>query len=136
MRSPELGAGLLSESQLYGEIMRALSRDATRLFRQQSGLLWTGQVISHTHDRLVLANPRAVRVGTPGISDLGGLTSVTVTPDMIGQRVAIDVQIEVKYGRGRPTTEQAAYITAMQGLGCRAGIARSVDDAERIIVGL
>jgi hypothetical protein len=125
---------LMSESQLYGEILRALSRDATRLFRQQSGLLWSGQVISHSHNRLILANPRAVRVGTPGIADLGGLTSVIVTPDMVGQRIAIDVQLEVKYGRGRATAEQANYIAAMQALGGRAGIVRSVEEAQRIIL--
>lgn len=124
------------ESSLYGEIMRALSRDATRLFRQQSGLFWTGRVIEHTAQRVVLLNPRAVKVGTPGMSDLGGITSVIITPDMVGRTVGIDVQIEVKSNRGRVTPEQAAYLSTLQSLGARAGIARSVDDAARIIKNL
>lgn len=125
----------MTESALYGEIMQAFSRGSTRIFRQHSGLFWTGQVLSHTGNKLVLLNPRAIKVGTPGIADLGGATSVIITPDMLGQRVAIDVQIEVKFGRGRATAEQTAYIATMSTLGARAGIAHSVEEAAEIISG-
>ncbi len=125
----------MSESPLYGEIMLAVSNGDTRLFRQQAGLFWTGKIIEQTAERLTLLYPRAVKVGAPGLSDLGGVTSVIITPEMIGQHVGIDVQIEVKTGRRRTTPEQAAYISIMRSLGARAGIAHSVEDAQAIING-
>lgn len=126
----------MSESPLYGEIMRALSNGNTRIFRQNAGIAWQGKVIEQSATRLILAYPRALRLGVAGMSDLGGLTSVIITPEMIGQCVGIDVQIECKFGRARATPEQAAYISIMQSLGARAGIARSVADAQAIINGL
>lgn len=125
----------MTESALYPQIMQAFSRGPTRVFRQQSGLFWTGQIISHTRERIVLANPRAVKVGTPGLSDLGGLTSVLITPEYVGQSVGVYLAIEGKFGKGRVTTEQAAFIETVRALGGRAGIARSVEEAGRIISG-
>lgn len=55
------------------------------------------------------------------------------TPDLlfIGQsRIAF---IEVKRPSGRPSKAQVNFIQAIRKLGHRAGIARSVDDAEAII---
>jgi formyltetrahydrofolate synthetase len=69
------------------------------------------------------------------MADLGGLTSVLITPDMVGQTLGVDIQLEIKTRIGRATPEQAAYIATMQSLGARAGIARSVEDAARIIRG-
>jgi VRR-NUC domain len=125
----------VSESELYAQILKAVSTGNTRLFRQQSGQFWTGRVLEHSHDRVVLAHPRIVRVGALGMSDLGGVTSVIITPDMVGHRVGIDVQIEVKSKSGRISSEQQAYIDVMRQLGSRAGTARSVDEATAILVG-
>ena len=44
--------------------------------------------------------------------------------------------LEIKNEKGRPTTEQLKFIKVMQTrYGCRAGIARSVEDALRIVEG-
>jgi hypothetical protein len=126
----------VSESSLYAQIIGALSRGNTRIFRQNAGFAWQGQVIEQSAHRLVLAHPRAIKLGCAGMADLGGITSVIITPEMIGRRVGIDLQLEIKSARGRPTQEQANYISTMQALGARAGIARSVEDACRIVAGL
>lgn len=126
----------MTESALYPQIMQAFSRGPTRVFRQNAGTAWQGKIIEQSTSRLVLAYPRAIRLGSPGMADLGGLTSVVITPDMVGQLIGVDVQIECKFGTGRLTAEQAAYIQMIRTLGGRAGIARSVEDAERIIDGL
>lgn len=123
----------MSESELYGQIMRALSRGEVRLFRQQAGVFWNGKIIEKTVTRLVLANPRAVRVGVPGISDLGGLVSHLITPADVGRRVAIYVGIEGKSLRGRNTPEQENFQLMVRQMGGRAGVARTVDDAARIL---
>lgn len=126
----------MTESALYPQIMQAFSRGSTRVFRQNAGVAWQGKIIEQSASRLVLAYPRAIRLGSPGMADLGGLTSVVITPEMVGQLIGVDVQIECKFGTGRLTAEQAAYIQMIRTLGGRAGIARSAEDAERIIAGL
>lgn len=116
--------------------MREFSRGETRIFRQQSAMAWAGKVVHRTPTTVTLANPYPLRMGTPGMADLGGLTSVIITPAHVGQRVAIDVQIECKAIGKYPTPDQRNYLATMQALGARSGIARSVEDARRIILGL
>ena len=74
-----------------------------------------------------------VRYGLcPGSSDLIGYRTVVITPEMVGQRVAIFAAVEVK-DRARPTEQQTAFINLVQGAGGLAGIARSVPDALSIL---
>lgn len=126
----------MSESDLYPAIMAAYSRGNTRIFRQQSCLAWAGQVIARTATTLTLAHPHALKIGVPGISDLGGFTTHVITEADIGSLVAIYLAIEGKSARGRTTEEQGAFIAMVRTAGGRAGIARSVEDAGRIIQGL
>jgi hypothetical protein len=123
------------ESDLYPAIMAECSRGGTRVFRQQSGLSWQGTVIERTQQRLILANPRAIRSGVPGMADLGGFTTITVTPDLVGETLAIYLAIEAKAARGRLTDEQADFLKLVLRCGGRAGVARSVEDACRIVRG-
>ena len=79
------------------------------------------------------ASGRLVRYGLcQGSSDLIGLRSVTITPDMVGQTVAVFTAIEVK-DRGRLTPEQRAFIAMVQQAGGLAGVARSPEDARAIL---
>lgn len=110
------------EAKVQNDIRLELGRGGTRLWRNNSGALKD-------------ATGRLVRYGLcPGSSDLIGLRQVVVTPDMVGQTLAVFTAIEVK-DRGRPTPEQQAFITMVQQAGGLAGVARSVDDA-RTILGL
>ena len=79
------------------------------------------------------ARGQLVRYGLcPGSSDLIGYPSVVITPDMVGQRLAVFAAVEVK-DRGRPTEQQAAFINLVQQAGGLAGVARSVADALSIL---
>jgi hypothetical protein len=74
-----------------------------------------------------------VRYGLcPGSSDLIGYRSVVITPDMVGQRLAVFAAVEVK-DRGRATAQQEAFISLVQQAGGLAGIARSVPEALSIL---
>lgn len=74
-----------------------------------------------------------VRFGLcPGSSDLIGLRTITITPEMVGQRVAVFAAVEVK-DRGRATPQQTAFIDMVRAAGGLAGIARSVPDALAIL---
>ena len=80
------------------------------------------------------ANGRPVQFGlAKGSADLIGWTTRTITPDMVGQRVAIFTSIEVKTATGRVSPEQRQWLEAVQAAGGIAGVARSVEDALRIV---
>ena len=62
-----------------------------------------------------------------------GWTMVTVTPDMIGQKLAVFTACEVKSERGKPTAAQINFIDAVTRAGGFAGVARSVSDLMSIV---
>ena len=79
------------------------------------------------------ARGQLVRYGLcPGSSDLIGFRTITITPEMVGQRVAVFCAVEVK-DRGRPTNQQQAFIRLVEQAGGMAGVARSVPDALAIL---
>lgn len=123
----------MSEAELYGQILTKFSLGYTRLFRQNAGgVAWQGTVIEHTPQRLILLNPRAIKLGVTGISDLIGWS-----PLFTGARtkpLALFTAIEGKSATGRVRPEQAAFIETVLRCGGRAGIARSVEEAGRIIL--
>lgn len=86
-----------------------------------------------------LPDPRTGRyvqfgVGSPGGSDLIGYRRVTVTPEMVGQDVAVFAAVEVKTPRGRVKAEQQQFVDHIRSAGGIAGIARSVDEAKNILL--
>ena len=113
----------ITESELITQILLAHSHGPTRLFRYNVGVAWQGRVLEHTAVRLVLAYPRAVRLGVEGQSDL------------IGWHAGRFLSIETKVAPRRPTAAQRRFldlVCAAVGLG---GVAYSVEDAARIIRG-
>jgi hypothetical protein len=68
-----------------------------------------------------------------GSADLIGYRTITITPDMVGQQVAVFASIEVKTPTGRIRPEQQAWLETVQAAGGIAGVARSVEDALRIM---
>ena len=137
------GGESLSERQIQTEILLRCGRGDTRLFRQNVGLGWVGKskrfdrretVVIEPGDVLV-RNARPLHAGLcEGSSDLIGWHAVEVTPDMVGQRVALFTSFEVKTETGRPTPEQLKFLDAVRNAGGIACVARSVEDAERALV--
>ncbi len=113
---------MLSESELQQAIrIHYGTRSELRLFRNN-----VGQCRS--------SDGRVVRFGLcEGSSDLIGFTSVEITPEMVGQRVAVFTAVEVKTPRGRISDAQQKFIDLVRSAGGRAGVARSVEDAGKII---
>ena len=126
----------MAESRLLSEVRLALGREAGLvLFRQNTGQAWTGDVVERRPDVLVLADPRPLHAGLcKGSSDLIGWRMVRVTEDMVGRHLAVFTAIETKSPRGRVTPEQETFIANLQRAGGIAGVARSVDDARRIVL--
>lgn len=111
----------MSEQELQQQIRLQLGTGPTRLWRNNCGVLPDRQ-------------GRPVRFGLcPGSSDLIGLRTVTVTPEMVGQRLAVFSAIEVKAPRGKLTEQQGHFLAAINQMGGLAGVARSVEDAAAIL---
>ena len=113
---------MASEQSIQQSIRLACSNGPTRLFRNNVGRL---------------PDPRTGRwvefgVGGKGSGDLIGWTTRTITPDMVGQQVAVFLSIEVKTPTGRIRPEQQQWLDAVQAAGGIAGVARSVEDAQRL----
>ena len=131
------------ETSLMHQIMLAASRGASRLFRQNVGMAWAGKAKRYEKTDTVTVQPgdviiRAARpfhAGIEGMSDLGGWQTVTVTPDMVGRRLAVYVAMEVKTDTGRVSQEQRDFITAVTDAGGIAGVVRSPADAARLLGG-
>jgi hypothetical protein len=116
-------------------IRAIFSKGNVRLFRQQVGMAWTGDV-HHLRDGSVLINnPRPFHAGFEGLSDLGGWVSVMVTPEMVGRKLAVYVALEVKAPRGRPTTAQLRFIDAVTEAGGIAAVVRSEHSAAMALAG-
>ena len=72
-------------------------------------------------------------MGNPGGGDLLGWRTVEVTPEMVGQRVAVFTSIEVKTPTGKLRVEQEQWLKVVRAAGGIAGVARSVEDAEALV---
>jgi hypothetical protein len=110
-----------SEQSIQQHIRLACSQGAVRLWRNNTGTL---------RDQ----HGRPVQFGLcKGSADLIGYRTITITPDMVGQQVAVFTSIEVKTATGRLRPEQQQWLDAVQAAGGIAGVARSVEDAQRIV---
>jgi hypothetical protein len=126
---------LTPAAALQNRIRIAVSRIGGRLFGVTVGKFWTGFFVRKLDNGdTVLRNARIVSIGVKGMSDLAGWIPVTITPDMVGQTLAVRLDIEVKT-TDTASSEQSAWIEAVKKSGGRAGIARSPDDAVRIATG-
>jgi len=100
---------------------------ARRITRVETVTLQPGDVI--------IRQGHMVSVGTTGMSDLVGWVPRFITADDVGATIAQYVGIEIKAGADRLRDGQPEFIDAVNRSGGRAGVARSVEDAVRIVRG-
>ena len=99
------------------------SRHDTTLFRNNVGVA-------------IYEDGRRVRYGLcVGSSDLIGWKTIEITPDMVGEKVAVFTALETKSKKGKAQEKQKNFIRAVLESGGLAGIARTVDDARKITKG-
>ena len=112
-----------AETELQQRIRLALgTRSDLRLFRNQVGQLPDPRT------------GRPVQFGLArGSADLIGWRTVVVTPEMVGQRLAVFTSIEVKTPTGRLSPAQRNWLGAVHKAGGIAGVARSVADSLHIV---
>lgn len=116
--------GVQPETVLQNRIRLAVSsecRDVV-LFRNHSG---------------ALKDPRTGRLIafglSPGSPDLVGWKTVEITPDMVGQRLAVFCGIEIKMPGFKPRADQANWLERLDDAGGVAGVAHTVSEALNIL---
>ncbi|MDD2863962.1 MAG: VRR-NUC domain-containing protein [Methylococcales bacterium] len=111
-----------SETTLQNKIRLALGRRANvRMFRNNVGLFKT-------------KDGRNVQTGLcVGSSDLIGFQSITITPEMVGQKIAVFTAIEVKTEKGKVSPQQDKFIEMVGRFGGIGTVVRSVDEAMDVL---
>lgn len=90
-----------------------------RRFRLNAGQAWTGEIVRRTPTTLVLRNPRVFHGAPEGWPDLCGWDSVVVTPEMVGQTLAVFAGEEVKAHGGRLSRVQRLFRDCLVRMGGR-----------------
>jgi hypothetical protein len=92
-----------------------------RLFPNPVGTGWVGPVVRSDSEHVVLKNARQISFGlAPGSSDNIGWVELN--------GIAVPLLPEFKSPTGKPSEQQQAFISMAKGMGCIAGVVRSVDD--------
>lgn len=114
----------MREPDLMRAIMVAMSENGCTAWRNNVGTAHQGRTIHKAGAQVTLADSRMIAFGLcVGSADIIGIRHSD------GRFIAI----EVKTGKGKTTTEQDRFIFHVQHCGGIAGVARSVDDAIKIV---
>lgn len=125
------------ESEIQQKIQIAARYQGCRLMRNNSGALKdeTGRVV-----RYGLGNISKVQNAEIKSSDLIGITTIVITPDMVGKRIGVFTAIEVKKEEWNQNKKldkreeaQLNFINWIKTLGGFAGFATSIDNIKDIL---
>lgn len=111
----------MSERDFINQVLVLASQVGMRLSRNNSGRLQDKQ-------------GRYVTFGvfSPGGADLIGFTPITITPEMVGTRVAVFTALELKCGRTKTTAAQQHHIETIQAAGGIAAVLRDEITSEEL----
>lgn len=111
----------MKERQLIEEIHKAYR--PAKLFRNDNGTAWAGGKATRRGGLTILDGARRITYGLmPGSADLIGWTPIVITPEMVGQTVAVFTSIEAKTENDRLDDggKQATWYQNVQAAGGRA----------------
>ncbi len=124
----------MTEKSVQNDLISKLCRDPVRLLRNNVGSGFQGIVSQILEgDWVLLKKFRRVKFGLfKGSSDLIGWKTVEITQDMVGDKVAVFVGIEVKKPgkRNRTTGEQKNFINQVVKSGGIALVVTSKEEAQ------
>ena len=140
MREITVKMAITTEKDVERTLILHASQCGSTMFKNEVGAAWQGEMDKHNSSipqRVTLKNCRRVTYGLcTGSSDLIGWTPVTITPDMVGSKIAVFTAVEVKldkHGKYQATKEQRNFISAVKANGGYAGVADCKKDLEDII---
>jgi hypothetical protein len=107
----------MTEAQIQAAVWRQINATAhARVFRNHCGRVQDAAGRWHSFGLY------------PGSADLIGWRSVIITPEMLGQRVARFLSLEIKAQTGRVRPDQARWLAAVEAAGGEARIVKSEHD--------
>jgi hypothetical protein len=111
--------------------MREFNHGDVRLYRNNVGMAYAGKPKKRGRS-VFIANAYPVRYGLEvGSADLIGYRMVTITPDMVGRKLAVFASVECKDDEGKPSDKQEAWRAQIKAAGGLACVARSVEEARK-----
>lgn len=120
------------EHNIQNAIRMAIKPSEARLFRNNVGTAWTGDVSKLRDGSILIRNPRPFHAGLcEGSGDLIGWRITEITPAMVGTKIAVFTSVEVKTPKGRPSKAQLAWHSRIVEDGGLSVIARSPQDARQ-----
>jgi hypothetical protein len=105
----------MTEQDRIRQILAALPPEQ-RLFRINSGMGWAGKILRRDSGIAIIKNPRPFHAAPEGWPDICGWTEIEITPEMVGQKVAVFTAVEVKV-TGRLRKSQAAFRDIIEAMG-------------------
>jgi hypothetical protein len=125
-----------SEHATQNDIRNSLC-DVGLFFRANVGQAWASNDITRLPDgSLLLRNPRPFSTGLPpGFHDIFGMVTLVITPEMVGQKIAVFTSMDAKSQTGRKRDAQVRFARAVRDAGGRSGFARDTATAIAIAKG-
>lgn len=125
----------MKEKNIENEIRLAMPENV-RIFRNNTGMGWAGDANRTKTGAVIINNPRPLHAGLCiGSSDEIGWTTILVTADMVGKKLAIFTALEVKKKTGVARKHQLNFLNNVIKSGGIAGLVRSAEEAVKLIEG-
>lgn len=117
----------MKENELIKKHFKRLDESTQRRFRANSGVAWAGKAVRGADifkylsrfgpsKCMLLVNPRPFKGMLDGFPDTFGWDTIEITPDMVGQRVAVFVGDEMKAtGRLSPLQKKFGELLVRMG---------------------
>jgi hypothetical protein len=84
------------EGNRIRERLRDMNPETERMFRINAGCGWISNKIKRQGEFMILHNPRPLQAGPEGWFDVCGWTSIDVTMEMVGMKIAVFTGEEFK----------------------------------------
>lgn len=119
------------EKKIINQTLKDLPENK-RLFRINAGQGWQGEIyrpvkretIVINPGTIVMRNPRVFHGAPDGWPDLAGWETVVITPEMVGQKIAVFTGEEVKAGKMRLSGIQKMFGDLILSMGGRFRVVR------------
>jgi len=99
--------GHMSEKTILNHLQLLASKIGARLFRQNTGSAWQGEVHRLKTGDILIKNPRIVHFGLcKGSGDLIGFAPVKINHSHLNKTLAVFWSVEIKTGSLKPTSDQ------------------------------
>ena len=111
------------EKKIREKRLKSLDPSSQRRHKINAGMAYQGELVKDSRGLIViprrLKNLRDIKLGPAGWPDLWGFDSIVITPDMVGQRVAVFAVDEIKAKGDTFTPDQLKVKKFLEGMGVR-----------------